>query len=873
MLTKTITAITSFIILFVFSYQATAQTTTTILGPKKYYVTNQNGTTYTENINRTQTQTNYQYQLTINNADGADHPVKNCQGLNFFARLSCNFENALQQAYVNLFRVNSALITINNTALTSTTNFNKTTKSLVVPLTLEQSNQLKITIKGSLFSFIDVKLEATSVATDTAAPTVLANINSNSLTRNPLVHISVNDASSTTTYIRDNAAQILASSTLKEFDFALSEGLNNLHIQSIDAYNNQSIILDIINVTLDTTSPSLSSTLNSEYIYNSYPQTITINISSNEDLQSLTVNNLSATMLDPRHFQYLLSINEPQTVNLSIKGFDLAGNESIISQSINFGIENLAPVISSTRSANSFTNIASFDVSISDNSETTTQVYTDGLLTQTTTDKNITLNLNPGTNSFIIKSVDQYGNQAPDLILSNITYDITPPQLTNNIQPLYYQAFFPDTFDFEFTSNEALQLFRVNGQTIPSENGINYDVTITINQPTGNSLNTRAVDLAGNVTLKSYPLQIIFDNQAPQIIFGAVPQITSDESFLLSVQIFDQTPVNSVLYVNGVEIASTNVKNFSYLIELPTDGEYEIELYSEDRAGNYNSSITRTIKKDDMIPPVITNNLQASYTVTSLPNVVEVQFTSNEVLQSLVADGQSLTSNNLVYTYQKQISQINSNDISIVAVDMSGNVTEATYNFNVVLDDLAPEIIIGNVTTYTNENSVLLPITINENTDTQTEIKVNGQYIATIAEKNFSYLIELPSDGIYNITISSTDFAGNNSQQSLAITKDTQPLILSIQSPQSGSVYSSQLVEVRFSTNKIISKAYVNDVEVSLNADQRSVTYNLSNWSDGLFSVQIKVEDYLGNITEQNVEAEIRLGGAASWAYEECPVE
>lgn len=951
-------ALLTFVITFLFFAKLNAQTTTTILGPKKYFVTNQNGSTYTENINRTVAQTGFQYKLTIKNADGADHPIKNCSGLNLLARLACQVENALQQAYVNLLRVNSATISINNTNIVTSASFNKNTKSLIVPLSMQEANQLKIALSGPLLSFIDLKLEATSIATDSIAPSIQSNLASNSLTRNPLLHISVIDTAATTTIVKNHNLDVILNTSSKEFDITLSEGLNTFFINSTDAYGNQSQVLQLSNIRLDTTSPILSTNISSDFIYNSYPQTVTVNITSDEDLQSLTVNNFTATMMDPRNFQYLLTVTEPQTVNLSIKGFDEAGNESLITRNINFGIDNIAPVISSTRASNSFTNISSFDVTIVDNSNTTTQVFSNGVLTHTTVDKTITLNLNTGVNTFRIKSEDQYGNVAQDLVL-NITYDITPPVLTQDIQPIYYQAFFPDIFDFHFTSNERLSLFVVNGQSIPSADRIHFDSSITINQANGNSLNTRAVDLAGNVTLRNYPLQIIFDNQAPQIFFiGGVPNITSDETFMLNVQISDQIPVDSKLYVNGTQIATINLKNFSYLIELPTDGNYEIKLESEDLAGNHSQQIVNVIKKDDMIAPTITHNVQTSYTVTSLPNTLEFQFTANEPLKSLVVDGQTLTSNSLVYTYQKQVSNIGSNDITLFATDMSDNVTTITYNFNLIFDNTAPIISIAEHSLYTNQNSMLLSFEIVETNTAETEISINGNYLATISQKNFSYLIDLPTDGIYNVSLTSTDYAGNSSTQSTNITKDSvlpvittnqlpnttyatsvslvidvnevldvetdilvnnvslgktssksftqlinmpifgaynidiiskdkannihtknitinriiEPLSLTVTSPLQGAVYSNYTVQIGFHANRSIAKAYVNNVEVPINEDQVSVNYQLQFPLDGLFTVNIKVEDSAGSVVEQNIQAEIVIGSIA-WNYQECPLE
>ncbi|MEQ1722968.1 MAG: hypothetical protein ABL930_07305, partial [Pseudobdellovibrio sp.] len=336
---------------------STTHAQTTSLISKKYYVTNQNGTTYTESISRTPAEVLYQYKLTIKNADGADHLQKSCTGLSIIARILCTAQNVIQQAYIDIFRVNSAIVSINNLALTSTSTFNKNTKILVLPLTVQEANQLKIVIKGTTLSFIDVKLESTVVQSDTTAPTQLANIQSNSITKNPLIHISISDSSATTTYLWNNQQELLLTTTEKEFDINLTEGLNNFVIQSKDIYNNTSSYLYLTNITLDTTPPALNLTLASEYIYSTYPQNFTLNITSSEDLQSLTINNIAATLVAPNTYSAVIIINNPQTLTLDLKAFDFAGNEKIQTSSIIFGQDNTPPAISSSLASNSFTNI------------------------------------------------------------------------------------------------------------------------------------------------------------------------------------------------------------------------------------------------------------------------------------------------------------------------------------------------------------------------------------------------------------------------------------------------------------------------------------------------------------------------------------
>ncbi|MEQ1722084.1 MAG: Ig-like domain-containing protein [Pseudobdellovibrio sp.] len=942
---------------------STAQAQTTSLINKKYYVTNQNGTTYTESLSRTPAQVLYQYKLTIKNADGADHLQKNCSGLSFIPRLLCAAENVIQQAYIDIFRVNSAIISINNVALTTTSTFTKNTKILVVPLTVAQTNQLKLVVKGNVLSFIDVKLESTAVNTDTTAPIQLANVLSNTITKNPLVHISVNDNSPTTTYVWNNQHVLLNTTTDKEFDINLSEGLNNFVIQTKDSYNNTSSFLYLNDITLDTISPNLNITLASEYIYSSYPQNFTINITSDEDLQNLTINNITATLVAPKTYSTTLNINNPQTLSLDLKAFDLAGNEKIQTYSVVFGIDNTPPAITSSLASNSFTNINTFQVHVTDNTSFTTEVYSNNQLILTSTEANFNLSLTEGLNNFIIKSKDQYGNEAPNLVLSNITLDTVIPSLTyTNIASPYYTNILPDSGDVEFRFNEPLRELIVDGQLVtPSINeNFLYRYVKVISQAGINTVVIKATDLAGNIRNRTFNVNVIFDNAAPQIFFGPVPIITDQNSFLLSVQVFDQSvTVITRLYVNDVQLASVNIKSFSYFIQLPTDGIYKIQAISEDQAGNLKTSTTFVTKKADMVAPIISNNLQSSYTLTSLPNILHFQFTSNETLKSFKVDGQTIDSTSLVYNYEKLVSQINSNQVTIEATDLYDNVTQQTYDFNVIFDNTPPSITIGTIESYTNQLYFLLPVSIVEQNSVQTEIRVNGNFIANISEKNFSYYIELPTDGVYNISVTSTDFAGNSSTQNITTTKDTQPpvlnigqlpattslssaqllvdisdsldvdtdifvnnvslgmtsnknfsqlislptnatysiyivttdkahnstsqqfnitrieepLTLSIITPASGGLYDSQIVEVNFTTNKVITKAYINNIEVPLNADQKSVTYQFTNWSEGLFNLAIKVEDASGNVVEQNVEAEIRLGSASAWTYEECPVQ
>ncbi|MEQ1723893.1 MAG: hypothetical protein ABL930_12015, partial [Pseudobdellovibrio sp.] len=635
--------------------------------------------------------------------------------------------------------------------------------------------------------------------------------------------------------------------------------------------------------------------------------------------------------------------------------------EKIQTSSIIFGQDNTPPAISSSLASNSFTNINTFQIQVSDNSSFVTEVYSNNELILTSSEASFNLSLQNGLNNFIIKSKDQYGNEAPNLILSNITLDTVIPSLTyTNIFSPYYTSIIPDSGYVEFRFNEPLKELLVDGQIILPDAANNnlYSYLKIIPQTGIVSIVLKATDLAGNIRNRTFNINVVLDNQAPQIFFGPVPQLTDQDSFLLSVQVFDQTNTVTRLLVNDVQLASVNIKNFSYLINLPTDGVYKIQAISTDQAENVKTSTTFVTKKADQVAPTITNNIEASYTVASLPNTVQIQFTSNEALKSFKIDGQIVTSNSLIYNYTKQVSQIGANQITIESTDLSDNVKTETYSFDLIFDNTPPSITIGLVAAYTNQLYFLVPASIVDQNSVKTEIKVNGNLYANINEKDFSYYIELPTDGIYNITLTSTDFVGNSSTEQITTIKDTQtpvlnigqlttttylssaqfqidindsldvdteifvnnvslgntsnkqfnqlinlpligiysifivttdkannstsqqfninkieePLTLTVVSPLQNGTYSNRSIAVGFNTNKTIIKAYVNNILVPINSDQKSVNYQLDILTEDNFSVTIRVEDSSGQIVEKSVQAELVIGSLA-WNYQECSVE
>ena len=93
---------------------------------------------------------------------------------------------------------------------------------------------------------------------DKTAPVISSNLGSNSLTRSPILHISINDLSETTTYVWNGSQQLVLATNSKEFDLAMAEGRNDFVLQSVDFSGNTSAYFYLTNIGLDTTSPTIS---------------------------------------------------------------------------------------------------------------------------------------------------------------------------------------------------------------------------------------------------------------------------------------------------------------------------------------------------------------------------------------------------------------------------------------------------------------------------------------------------------------------------------------------------------------------------------------------------------------------------------------
>lgn len=524
-----------------------------------------------------------------------------------------------------------------------------------------------------------VKLDAPNI--DTTVPVLTSNISSGQITKSGVAHISVNELSNVTTYIWDNNQNLLNTITSKEFDLPLAQGRNDFILQSLDASGNRSQYLYLTNIVYDSVSPILSPVLLSEYIYSSYPQTITLVVNSNESLEMLTVNNQNALMMSPNSFQYDILVNGPQTLNLNIKAFDLAGNETILDLNPIFNIDNLAPNISTLIGSNSYLNSNNFEVKVIDNSTITTQVFLNGELILSSSESVLSIPLTPGQNNFLIQSTDAYGNLS-SLEINNVVYDNVQPIILGNNPSNYYFNLLPQNLSLLFSSNEKLRSFKINGQEIADSN-LQYTYQYAATASGVNTLNIQAIDLAGNEFNSVNSFSVILDSVVPVVTIGATTSLTNQNEVFVSFNIQDDNTTSTIISVNGLEIATVSEKNFSYLINLPIEGQNEIKAISTDIAGNKSTVKSITVNKDTLPPTLSQVSPSNDMLIAKMKFIISGY--SNEELSSVVVNGVplSLSADKKYFSGQYIASQLGINTLLIVAKDLLGNETQLSSTVNI----------------------------------------------------------------------------------------------------------------------------------------------------------------------------------------------
>ena len=375
------------------------------------------------------------------------------------------------------------------------------------------------------------------------------------------------------------------------------------------------------------------------------------------------------------------------------------------------------------------------------------------------------IGLNDGTIYQIgFSGEDLAGNEADEIRLDNIKYDISPPNIIVN-QPLSNGFYNKVSLDFEL--NEQMKTGKIvfnrrggeEDPMSPHEIDLKND-QLSVGQKTGININAltnlmsnvtyniivEGEDLAGNLGKSEEITGVTFDDIAPDIAITAPAVDSYINNTILGLKTNEVLSEAKVEW-NWVEGSTDPIKthesklvgdqlqdgnypevNFDPSPTLTSGARYRVIFYGIDRAGNASTYELGTIYFDN-VPPVVTGLFPIT---NGFINVKEVSYELNEPLLMgnlswMPQDGSTpilvdLTGDELkegIFTKGELYNQADLIDGTVyklvtTAIDRSGNEAVITLTENVTFDNTKPKFTQVLPTTSARVNSQLITWTVNE---------------------------------------------------------------------------------------------------------------------------------------------------------------
>lgn len=587
-----------------------------------------------------------------------------------------------------------------------------------------------------------------------------------------------------------------------------------------------------------------------------------------------TITDTINIMIDNQWIEDVINNEGSYTVKLVVK--DNAGNENTYSKTVY--IDTVAPVISdltgvvdgSVNTGTVTVNVELFEKHYKETGNSTVVNVTKTLDGQTTTyeaDKFVYTSAKTtkpytftadGTYEVVVTSEDAAGNVAVQKQTSFVIDNTAPlAEISGVNENRYYLKDTDVTIrviesNFEDTDVKINITRELNGETFVIESqtftGKQKDtaLTQTFADEGTYTIKVDAVDIAGNTALTKTVIFTI-DTSAPTIKITGV-----EDGMAYKNEVIPSIVINDNYYKN-------------YSINLVKTGVY----FNSDRT-NVNS-----MKEVDVTDTFIQS-------LASIENGVEGTFDTFERLQD----------NDGIYT------------LTVTATDLAGRTSTDTLTFSVnrfgsvyVLDDNLKNVIgtyrtaVDNdlvITEYnadklfsdsvkvsiTRDGSILEDIIVDSSSLENTQVGESGwyQYKYVISKENFKY------DGVYVITVSSTDEAGNSSE-SITYDKLTINFAVDTTKPElvkvtglSKDTYNAEQINVEYAVFDAIS---IKEVRVYLNNNViQTITefYDITSY-EGSFSIsegvdqsiRFEVEDIAGNMVDSANAQDIKAGKIADF--------
>ena len=229
----------------------------------------------------------------------------------------------------------------------------------------------------------------------------------------------------------------------------------------------------------------------------------------------------------------------------------------------------------------------------------------------------------------------------------------------------------------------------------------------------------------------------------------------------------------------------------------------------------------------DNTAPVLTVAQPAENAITSATQIEVTGTFTDQSSTTIVVNGVAATLHGNNFTATVPLTE-GQNSLQVTATDAAGNTSNATRN--VVRDSIAPVVDLEHPDNGFATNAAQVTVAGTLTDQTATTITVNGTNVQ-INQNNFSTVVPLNNDGTFTITLQATDAAGNQTEVTRSVTRDTFAPTLTVTEPLNAIISADGLVQVSGSTTD------TTPVTVSANDFELTVA------GDGSFSGRITVEE------------------------------
>ncbi len=442
------------------------------------------------------------------------------------------------------------------------------------------------------------------------------------------------------------------------------------------------------------------------------------------------------------------------------------------------------------------------------------------------------------------------------------------------------------------------------GTTATAANGT-WSLNV-LQKPEGtHSITASAADVAGNVSGSSTAFDVTIDTTAPAA--PAILGFSSDSGVVGDAITNDNTPTftgaaepdsSVTVFLNGVSYGNTSASSDGSwtFTAAPLDGTYNITATAQDAAGNtgpVSAPFTLTIDTVAPAAPIVANfstdtgavgdhitsdtTLTASGTAEAGAKITVFLDNVNQGSTTAAADGS--------WSLDLTSKPNGTHDITATAQDVAGNTSAVSSALAVTIDSTAPAA--PTITAFTNDTGIAgdritadnsLTVTGAAEPSSTVTVFFNGASQGTTdagAGGLWSFDAAQNSDGVYSITATATDAAGNSSPAS-------GPLVVTIDSSSpaaptiTGFSTDTGIVGDRITSDNTLTVTGTAEpsstVTVFFNGTSQGATTTAANGTwlfnavqnpDGVYAITASAQDAAGNSGPASVPLSVTIDSAA----------